>query len=526
MERDDRERWGSPAEPPRTWGEATAPPRFAPSSPLSGPPSGGGAPRGVRRSVRPMTREEYLRMGGVVTPAPLEAGQYRGDPAEFPTLDAFVMDPVDPEPFQPSAPSIPSQPLAIQAPARTRTAPARPPSAPPPAPTRIAYPDEPDEIAEPARSRPRRGSGGMWPPLSFSGLGRGGGASGSWMKTNAARVVIALALLVVVGVGAVLASGRLPGGTARVTVYTVHSDTLTSSLGGGGLTFANQSLNVSYPVSARVVNVNVQVGQSVNSGDTLLTLDNADLTFQLQQAEAAWQAAESYLNTLYATPGTSPATIAYAQQLAEAAKGRYDALNAQLNSPAYSKGNILAPFAGVVTAVNVTSGSIAAPNGTLVTLQDESAIIVKAQFPLEQRGQIQVGQDAQVDPVATSGQTLPGKVIAINPQLTNNGSGTFEVWITVQNADQQLFTGETVYARVTTQQTMLTIPELAVVNPDSDSIVFLYAQGRAHIRHVVIGARDGDRFGIVTGLQEGDQVILVGQHQLTDNQPVQVTGKQ
>lgn len=366
----------------------------------------------------------------------------------------------------------------------------------------------------------------MWPPLSFSGLGRGGGASGSWMKTNAARVVIALALLVVVGVGAVLASGRLPGGTARVTVYTVHSDTLTSTLGGGGLTFANQSLNVSYPVSARVVNVNVQVGQSVNSGDTLLTLDNADLTFQLQQAEAAWQAAESYLNTLYATPGTSPATIAYAQQLAEAAKGRYDALNAQLNSPAYSKGNILAPFAGVVTAVNVTSGSIAAPNGTLVTLQDESAIIVKAQFPLEQRGQIQVGQDAQVDPVATSGQTLPGKVIAINPQLTNNGSGTFEVWITVQNADQQLFTGETVYARVTTQQTMLTIPELAVVNPDSDSIVFLYAQGRAHIRHVVIGARDGDRFGIVTGLQEGDQVILVGQHQLTDNQPVQVTGKQ
>ena len=464
-------------------------------------------------------------MGGVVTPAPLEAGQYRGDPAEFPTLDEFVMDPIDLEPHQTSAPAVPSQPLAIQAPTRTRTAP--PPPAPPPAPARTAYPDDPDEPVEPTAPRPRRsGSGGMWPPLSFSGLGRGGGASGGWMKTNAARVVIALALLIVAGVGAVLASGRLPGGTARVTVYTVHSDTLTSSLGGGGLTFANQSLNVSYPVSARVVNVNVQVGQSVNSGDTLLTLDNADLTCQLQQAEAAWQAAESYLNTLYATPGTSPATIAYAQQLAEAAKGRYDALNAQLNSPAYSKGNILAPFAGVVTAVNVTSGSIAAPNGTLVTLQDESAIIVKAQFPLEQRGQIQVGQDAQVDPVATSSQTLPGKVIAINPQLTTNGSGTFEVWITVQNADQQLFTGETVYARVTTQQTMLTIPELAVVNPDSDSIVFLYSQGRAHIRHVVIGARDGDRFGIVTGLQEGDQVILVGQHQLTDNQPVQVTGKQ
>src|SRR5690349_20497665 len=115
MERDDRERWGSPAEPPRTWGEATAPPRFTPSSPLSGPPSGP-APRNARRSVRPMTRAEYLRMGGVVTPAPLEPCQYRGDPAEFPTLDAYVVDPVDAEPFQPSIPSIPSIPSTLSIP--------------------------------------------------------------------------------------------------------------------------------------------------------------------------------------------------------------------------------------------------------------------------------------------------------------------------------------------------------------------------------------------------------------------------
>jgi multidrug efflux pump subunit AcrA (membrane-fusion protein) len=106
------------------------------------------------------------------------------------------------------------------------------------------------------------------------------------------------------------------------------------------------------------------------------------------------------------------------------------------------------------------------------------------------------------------------------PALSDAGSDTFEVWITVPNKAHLLFTGQSVYARLMSHQKMITVPELAVVNRDSDSIIFVYSGGRAHLRHVLIGARDGDRIGIVNGLQEGDQVVLIGQHQLTDGSRV------
>jgi hypothetical protein len=69
---------------------------------------------------------------------------------------------------------------------------------------------------------------------------------------------------------------------------------------------------------------------------------------------------------------------------------------------------------------------------------------------------------------------------------------------------------------------MLTVPEVAVINPQTDAIVYVVNNGVAHLRRVVVGPRDLDRFGILNGLQAGDQVIVAGQYQLTDNEKVTV----
>jgi RND family efflux transporter MFP subunit len=346
-----------------------------------------------------------------------------------------------------------------------------------------------------------------------------------WLLTHRKIALAGMTFLVLLMIGLPVLVVRLVGSTPHVTVYTVHNQTLTSYVGGGGLAYPVQSLDIAYPVSAQVIQVNVQIGQTVQPGQPLLTLDSAGLTAQLQQAYAEWQTAQQYLNNLISS-GASPAQIAAARQQAEVAKSRYDTLNAQLNSPSFNHGNVIAPFAGVVTAVNVTPGTLFKANATLLTLEDVSTIIVRAQFPLEQRAQVQPGASVEIDPASIPDQHFTGKVTAINPALSNAGSATFETWITVPNPDRALFTGETVYARVRGVQVLPTVPELAVINPESDSIVFVYAAGKAHLRHVVVGARDGDRFGIISGLQPGDKVILVGQYELSDNEPVIVTATQ
>lgn len=315
--------------------------------------------------------------------------------------------------------------------------------------------------------------------------------------------------------------------TARVRLYTVQTQALPIAIGGGGLTYPVQSLNIIYPVQAQVISVNTQVGQQVKQGQPLLTLDSAEIDRELAQARSSWQAAQTYLNTLIAD-GMLPTTPQYAaaQAQVENARASYDNLYALINSAEYHNGKILAPFTGVVTALNVTGGSIAAANLTLVTIADLSTIYVHAQFPLDERAQVKLGATAEVDPVAMPGQKFTGKITEINPVLTTAGGGTFEVWISVANPGMQLFVNESVFARVQVTQTMPVVPEVSVINPDADSIVFVYSAGHAHLRHVVVGARNGDQFGILSGLMPGESVIILGQYQLQDGEAVTVSGTQ
>ncbi|MBF6590336.1 MAG: efflux RND transporter periplasmic adaptor subunit [Ktedonobacterales bacterium] len=336
------------------------------------------------------------------------------------------------------------------------------------------------------------------------------------------KVILGALVLVLALVIALFGIGKLIGSTPRVQLYTAQTQTLTSYVGGGGLTQAVNEQDIAYPVNGQVVSLSVHVGQQVTAGQTLMTLNSADLQQQLQNALVQYQSAQQYVQALLQS-GTPYQTIALAQQQEQVAQSLYQTLYAKLHSAEYNNGNIIAKYTGTVTAINVTSSSLFYANQTLITVDDLSSLYVSAQFPLEHRGEVKIGQPAEVDPIATANQTFRGTISGINPNLTTPGSGTFQVLITVPNPSNNLFIGEGVYARVTSQGQYTSVPELAVINPGSDSIVFIYANGRAHLRRVVVGVRDGDRVGITNGLQPGDQVILVGQYQLSDNEPVIVT---
>lgn len=328
-----------------------------------------------------------------------------------------------------------------------------------------------------------------------------------------------IALVCIVALIGVSSAFYLRHRSASVEVYTVVNKQLKTEVAGGGLTYPVQSLTISYPVSAQVISVKVVVGQQVKPGQPLLTLDAAALTAHLAQLYDQEQAAIAYLNTLQQS-GASASQIAAAQQQVDVAKSRYDALAAQIQSPLYKSGILASAFAGVVSSVNVVPGSWFNAGEPLLTIVDISTIIVRAQFPIEQRGLVHLGDVTEVDPQATPTVHLTGAVTAIPPVLSTTSSATFEVWISVPNPAGQLFANESVYARLTSLQTYAAVPEIAVINPTTDAIVFVQVNGIARMRHVVIGTQDGDQFGIVSGLQPGDQVIVSGQYGLADGQAV------
>jgi multidrug efflux pump subunit AcrA (membrane-fusion protein) len=301
----------------------------------------------------------------------------------------------------------------------------------------------------------------------------------------------------------------------NVTLTPVSSQNISQDIGGGGIVFPRQQVNISYPASERVVSVLVKAGDHVNVNQPVIQLDATQLNIQIQQAANDVAAAQAFLNSVSATG--NPVSIAQAQQQLQVAKDRYNALIAQSHN-----GNLVATMSGVVTAVNVTPGTVFAADAPLLTIMDESTVIVHAKIPLTDLGMVHIGQQATVTPSALPGVTVRGTVTSIVPQADPQ-TDTFEVWVSVANTDGQLLPGMSAFVHIQSSSKALVVPRLAVLNPGGQAAVFVVRDQRAHLQHVQVIDSSPDAVYISQGVTTGDEVVLVGIDKLQDDQPVHVS---
>jgi len=329
-----------------------------------------------------------------------------------------------------------------------------------------------------------------------------------------------LGLLILLGGIAFAAWWFLIKSTPDVTLYQVGSQNTTQDIGGGGIIFPRQQLDISYPVAERVVSVLVKAGDQVTPNQPLIQLDASQLNVQIQQAANDVAAAQAFLNSVSAS-GTA-VNIAQAQQQYDLAKNRYNALVAQSSSAFLHNGKLIAPMSGVVTAVNVNPGSVFAADVPLLTIMDESILIVHAKIPLSNLGQVDLGQQATVTPSALPGISLQGTVSAIIPQADPQ-TDTFEVWVKVVNTNKMLLPGMSAFVHIQTAgKAALAVPRLAVLDAEGNASVFVVRDQHAHQQHVQVTGRSEDTVFIGGGLAAGDNVVLVGLDTLQDGQLVRV----
>ena len=308
--------------------------------------------------------------------------------------------------------------------------------------------------------------------------------------------------------------------TSDVTAYQAGVQNVSLSVGGGGIVFPRQQLTISYPVTERVISVLVNAGDQVSPNQPLIQLDPSQLNVQIQQASADVAAAQAFLNSVYAS-GTA-VNIAQAQQQYDLAKNRYDALVAEAASPLLHNGNLISPMKGVVTSLNVNPGEVIAANTPLLTIMDESTVIVHANIPLTDLGQVQRGQQAIVMPSALPGLRLQGTVSSIILQADPQ-TDTFEVWVGVLNTSKVLLPGMSAFVSIQSPERVIVVPRLSVLDLGSDPMVFVVQDQRVYLRHVQVVGRSVDEVFIGAGLSAGDEVVLVGLDGLQDGQQVRVT---
>ena len=176
---------------------------------------------------------------------------------------------------------------------------------------------------------------------------------------------------------------------------------------------------------------------------------------------------------------------------------------------------INAPMSGVIDARNVVVGQAVEPNTVLFHISNRSELAIVAKAYEEDVGKIRTGQETRVQVLSYPDQVFTGKVTAIDPNL-DPLSRTVKVWIRLRNPEGLLKPGMFGRAGVILRRngTALTIPNSAIIEANSEKLVFVRKNNRFSRVEVNIGANDGQYSEITDGLAPGDEVVTQGNRQI------------
>jgi HlyD family secretion protein len=178
-----------------------------------------------------------------------------------------------------------------------------------------------------------------------------------------------------------------------------------------------------------------------------------------------------------------------------------------------------APIDGVITTLSITKGTIISSVTSVVggaagmVLSDLSHIFVLADVDESEIGSVAEGQDVDITADAYPLKHFSGEVVRIAAEGVNTSNVvTFEVKIEVTSDNKSLLKPEmtaNVNILQSRKENVLLIPVSAVVRKDHKEIVNLKKKdGTTEDRPVEIGLTDGTNDEVLSGVSEGEEVVL------------------
>jgi RND family efflux transporter MFP subunit len=209
------------------------------------------------------------------------------------------------------------------------------------------------------------------------------------------------------------------------------------------------------------------------------------------------------------------------QVLARIDQAKADVAGSQVYS---SFTRIAAPINGVVVSRQADIGYMAAPGAPLLTIESGTDYRLEAAVQESQINKIHLRDQVRVQIDALGQQELAGTVVEIVP-ASDPASRTYLVKISISppGGNQQIIrSGLYGKARFITGQTQaITIPRIAVVERGQLTSVYVVDQsGIARMRLVKTGKTYSDRVEVLSGLKEGEQIVVEGVAAVNDGSRV------
>lgn len=321
------------------------------------------------------------------------------------------------------------------------------------------------------------------------------------------------------------AGNRRDGGAARaapVEVALARKGTSTDDLWSVGSLRSDESVQVSSEVTGRIAEISFREGEQVKTGAVLIKLDDALANAEVADTRARADLAQSNFERAQSLSKSGSGTEKAFDEATSALATAKAAL--QLSETRLLKLSITAPFDGRVGLRDISVGAYATPGAAIVNLEKIDVLKLDFRLPETVLTQVSNGQAVELTVDAFPGRIFTGEVYAIDPQVDVNGR-SIRIRARIANADLALRPG--LFARVIIkglrEREVVRVPESAVVPAGNDKIVYSIVGGKAKENKVTLGRRRAGEVEILSGVEDGTQVIISGQTRLRDGAPVDVT---
>ena len=304
---------------------------------------------------------------------------------------------------------------------------------------------------------------------------------------------------------------RLPNVTIMAASYkdVPQSDVYTANVE------AYAKNNIAPQSPSRIQKIYVEVGDFVRAGQIVAKMDEVSLN-QSKLSMANDSLEYSRIKKLYEQGGVS--------------KSDFDAMELKYNVPRSQYQNLLentilrSPVSGVITARNYDQGDMYGGSPIYVV---EQITPVKLYVGISEMDYTRVKKNDTVTLTADAlpGKTFTGRIARIYPTI-DAATHTFTAEVNVANSDRLLRPG--MYARVTVNfgsNHSIVVPDDCVVKQQGSgvrSVFVLQADNTVKEVVVTLGRHFGTEYEILSGVAEGDKVVVKGQASLKNGSKVNV----
>jgi cobalt-zinc-cadmium efflux system membrane fusion protein len=281
------------------------------------------------------------------------------------------------------------------------------------------------------------------------------------------------------------------------------------------------------PLSGRVVESRVHLGDHVEKGQQLVLVRTGDLALlQRDKRSAALavttrQAVVERMRALVESRAGSQHDLLIAESELAESKLAEKAANARLSSLSIAQDKkdetaywVLANKSGTVAQLDAAPGSVVGPERGLpvVTIADLAEVLAVADVPQQDAVALQKGAKARVFPSGLAGEAVEGTVEVV-AEVVDLERQTVPVRVRIDNQARRL--RPNAYVDLTFEahgaRNTVLVPAVSVVRDGASAVVFVEVKAGSFARRpVVVGRRSHDEVEIVHGLSLGEKVVTRG----------------